>query len=187
MVGAQCKSGGKTALACALIDKFRSEQEIVGVKITTVDSFNASHHPEVAEFRKNDVCMGPYYITEEKVATNNTDTGKMLTAGAKRVFWLLSLKSHLARGVRLLLDTLGENTVSICESNRARSVIEPGVFLMVNRLEDKNCKPSAAEVLKYADRVVLSNGARFDIDMGDIQLLKGRWMIRNINTGTGHC
>lgn len=186
MVGARCKSEGKTAFTCALIERFKSQHDIVGVKITTVDSFNADHHPEIAD-SNSDKCMGPYYITEEKKATRSTDTGKMLDAGAKRVLWLLSLNSHLEQGVKVLLETLGEETVSVCESNRARSVIEPDVFIMVKGFEDKSWKPSAREVLKYSDRTVQSDGTKFDIDLDDIQLLHGRWTIKNINTRAENC
>jgi molybdopterin-guanine dinucleotide biosynthesis protein A len=178
MVGARCKSDGKTAFMRTLIKRFGSQHDIVGVKVTTVDSFNTSHHPEVTGSGGSDSCMGPYYVTEEKDAHSNTDTGKMLAAGAKRVLWLLALRSHLEQGVKVLLETLGKETVSICESNRARSVIEPGVFIMIKGSEHKSWKPSAQEVVEHADRVVLSDGTKFDIDLNDIQLLDGRWAIR---------
>jgi molybdopterin-guanine dinucleotide biosynthesis protein A len=178
MVGARCKSDGKTAFTRALIERFGSQHDIVGVKVTTVDSFNTNHHPEVTGSRGSDSCIGPYYVTEEKDAHSNTDTGKMLAAGAKRVLWLLALRSHLEQGVKVLLETLGKETVSICESNRARSVIEPGVFIMIKGSEDKSWKPSAQEVVEYADRVVLSDGTKFDIDLNDIQLLDGQWAIK---------
>ena len=45
MVGARCKSDGKTAFTRTLIERFSSQYNIVGVKVTTVDSFNTSHHP----------------------------------------------------------------------------------------------------------------------------------------------
>ncbi len=178
MVGARCKSDGKTAFTRTLIERFGAQQDIVGVKVTTVDSFNTSHHPELAGSSRSDSCMGPYYLTEEKDARSNTDTGKMLAAGAKRVLWLLALKSHLEQGVEVLLDILGEETVSICESNRARSVIEPGAFIMIKGAGQRDWKPSAREVVACADRVVLSDGTGFDIDLNDIQLLDGRWVVR---------
>ncbi|MEA3225714.1 MAG: hypothetical protein U9Q07_07160 [Planctomycetota bacterium] len=181
IVGARCKSDGKTAFTRILIERFGPHHDIVGVKVTTVDSFNTSHHPEVAGSGRSDLCMGPYYVAEEKDPHSNTDTGKMLAAGAKRVLWLLALKSHLDEGVRALLEILGEETVSICESNRARSVIEPGAFIMIKGSEDKTWKPSAQEVVEHADRVVPSDGARFDIDLNDIRLVDGRWAVRNID------
>ena len=178
MVGARCKSDGKTAFTRTLIERFGAQHDIVGVKVTTVDSFNTSHHPEVAGYERSDSCMGPYYVTEEKDASSNTDTGKMLAAGAKRVLWLLALESHLEKGIEVLLDILGTETVSICESNRTRSVIEPGAFIMIEGAGQKDSKPSAREVVACADRVVRSDGTGFDIDLNDIQLLDDRWVVR---------
>ncbi len=178
MVGARCKSEGKTALTRTIIERFGSQHDLVGVKVTTVDSFNTSHHPEVADIRKSDSCMGPYYVTEEKDEHNNTDTGRMLAAGAKKVLWLLALKTHLEEGVRALLKTLGKETVSICESNRARTIIEPGVFIMLKGSREKIWKPSAIEVVEYADRVISTDGMSMDFDLNDIQLINGRWAIR---------
>ncbi|MHC4118857.1 MAG: molybdenum cofactor guanylyltransferase [Planctomycetota bacterium] len=178
MVGARCKSDGKTAFTRSLIEKFGAQQDIVGVKVTTVDGFNTSHHPEVSRSGPDGSCMGPYYVTEEKDAQSNSDTGKMLSAGANRVLWLLAMKSHLKKGVQMLLEVLGEETVSICESNRARSVIEPGAFIMIKGPASKSWKPSAQEVAEHADRVVHSDGTSFDIDLDDIQLVDGRWAVR---------
>jgi len=178
MVGARCKSDGKTAFTRTLIERFGSQRDIVGVKVTTVDSFNTSHHPEVAGWPRSDSCMGPYYLTEEKNASSNTDTGKMLAAGAKRVLWLLALKSHLEHGAEALLEALGEKGVSICESNRARTAIEPGAFVMIEGTNGKDWKHSALDVVGYADRLVQSDGTGFDIDPNDIQLLDGRWIVR---------
>jgi molybdopterin-guanine dinucleotide biosynthesis protein A len=178
MVGARCKSDGKTAFTRTLIKRFGAEHDLIAVKVTTVDRFNSGHHPQVAHSTKSDPCMRPYYVTEEKDALSDTDTGRMLAAGAKKVLWLLSLKSHLEQGVRVLLETLGEKTVSICESNRARSIIEPSVFIMINGSEEKDWKPSAQEVVEHADRIVPSNGTEFAVDLNDFQLLDGRWAIR---------
>ncbi|MHC4165795.1 MAG: molybdenum cofactor guanylyltransferase [Planctomycetota bacterium] len=178
MVGARCKSDGKTAFTRTLIERFGAHHDIVGVKVTTVDSFNTSHHPEVAGSERSDSCMGPYYITEETDAQSKTDTGQMLAAGAKRVFWLLALKDHLEQGAKALLEALGEEAVSICESNRARSVIEPGAFVMLAGNDSRDWKPSALDVVGYADRVVRSDGTGFDIDLDDIQVLDNRWVVR---------
>jgi molybdopterin-guanine dinucleotide biosynthesis protein A len=178
MVGSRCKSDGKTVFTRTLIERFGSQRDIVGVKVTTVDSFNTSHHPEVSDRARSDSLRGPYYLTEEKDASGNTDTAKMLAAGAKRVLWLLALKSHLDQGAKALLEKLGEKAVSICESNRARNVIEPDAFLMLAGTDRRDWKPSALDVLGYADRLVQSDATGFDIDPDDIQLLEDRWVVR---------
>ena len=74
MVGASCKADGKTTFTCSLIEKFSSQLDIVGVKISTIDSVNESHHPDVTREGKNNSPSRHYYITEEKERTGHTDT-----------------------------------------------------------------------------------------------------------------
>ncbi len=171
MVGASGRGVGKTPLTCVLIERFSSQHDIVGVKISTVDAFNQDHHPGVTH-------SVSYRITEEKDRRGWTDTCRMLASGAKKVFWLEVLDTHLEEGITVLLDTLGCETVSVCESNRARRVVEPGVFVMIKGSQETDWKPSAEEVAQYADRVVISGDARLDADLDDIQLAGGRWAIK---------
>ncbi|MCP4259697.1 MAG: NTP transferase domain-containing protein [Planctomycetes bacterium] len=178
MVGAGCKADGKTTFTCSLIEKFSSQHDIIGVKISTIDSFNESHHPDVKGTGRDNSPSRSYYITEEKEKSGHTDTARMLAAGAKKVLWLQALNTHLKEGICSLVDMLGDQAVSICESNRARRIIEPGAFVMVSKSQEATWKPSAQEVVGYADRIVVSDSTQFDIDLNDIQLLRNRWALR---------
>ena len=178
MVGASCKADGKTTFTCSLIEKFSSQHDIVGVKISTIDSINESHHPDVARTGRNKSLSRDYCITEEKEKSGHTDTARMLAAGARKVLWLQSWDTHLKEGINALVDNFSKETVSICESNRARRIIEPGVFIMLKGTHETSWKPSAQEVVEYADRIVVSDGNKFDIDFNDIQFLDRRWSIR---------
>jgi len=179
MVGASCKADGKTTFTCSLIEKFRLQFDIVGVKISTIDSVNKSHHPDVTGVGKSSSPLRPYYITEEKEKSGHTDTARMLAAGAKKVLWLQALDAHLEEGIKALVDNFfTEATVSICESNRARRIIEPGAFIMIRGAKETSWKPSAQEVVEYADRIIVSDGVKFDIDLNDIQLIEKRWTVR---------
>lgn len=180
MVGAGCKADGKTEFTCSLIKKFSSQHDIVGVKISTIDSFNKSHHPDVIEAESNNLSLRHYHIIEEKNKYRHTDTSRMLSAGAKKVIWLQALNTHLKEGIEKLLDTLGNEAVLICESNRARTIIEPGIFIMIRNSSQATCKPSAQEVVEYADKIVVSDGNKFDIDLDDIQLINSRWTMRKL-------
>ena len=122
--------------------------------------------------------MRPYYITQEKERCGHTDTARMMAAGAKKVLWLQTLNAHLEEGIKALVDNFSDETVSICESNRARRIIEPGAFIMIMGAQEASWKPSAQEVIEYADRIVVSDGTKFDIDLDDIQLLERRWIVR---------
>lgn len=123
MVGAAGRGVGKTTFTCSLIERFGSQCDIVGVKISVVDSVNKSHHPDVTGSGGGDSLLAPYCISEEKDSSTGKDTFRMLASGAKQVLWLQVMNTHLEEGTKALLETLGDETVSICESNRARLVI----------------------------------------------------------------
>ncbi|MCP4608305.1 MAG: molybdenum cofactor guanylyltransferase [Planctomycetes bacterium] len=148
------------------------------MKVSTIDSVNESHHPDVTRAGKSNSPSRHYYITEEKERCRHTDTSRMLAAGAKKVLWLQALNTHLEEGIKVLLDNFDDKTVSICESNRARRIIAPGAFLMIRNSQETNWKPSAQEVFEYADRIVVSDGTQFDIDLNDIQLHCSRWTVK---------
>ncbi|MHC4556771.1 MAG: hypothetical protein ACYS80_05640, partial [Planctomycetota bacterium] len=142
MIGSTGANVGKTELACAIFRKFSKNWDIVGVKVTTIEDKDGQC-PRGGE--GCGVCSsldGVYCITEETDNSSGKDTARLLDAGASRVFWLRVLKKHLPEGVTALLDVIGPNAVSICESNSLRQAIEPGLFLMVRSCDLKIWKSS---------------------------------------------
>ncbi|MBN1141224.1 MAG: molybdenum cofactor guanylyltransferase [Deltaproteobacteria bacterium] len=162
LIGAAERHVGKTELACAFIARHRLEREIVGIKVTTESDRGAAGEP--------------YEISDEAAAPPGKDTGRLLAAGAARVFHLTARRERLGQGITELLKIVGQGSLLICESNSLRHEVVPGVFLMVRRKDSGNCKPSAAEVMKFADRVVLFDGRKQDIDPDRIQIPDGRWI-----------
>ncbi|MBW8001244.1 MAG: NTP transferase domain-containing protein [Planctomycetes bacterium] len=169
MVGAFGRDVGKTRLACALIDKFCSRGNVVGIKVTAID------HVRDSCPRGGDGCgvcsalQGPFQITEEIDRKSGKDTCKMLAAGAKKVYWLRVLKSHLDEGVEALMEVVGEGSVFVCESNSLRLAVEPDVFILVKAAKSEDRKPSIEEVIGYADRVVTFDG----------EIADGRWSVKS--------
>ncbi len=178
MVGAGDRNAGKTEFVCSLIRKFGSKHNITGIKVTTINELD-SGCPRSGE--GCGVCAkleGDFCITEETSSLSNKDTCRMLVAGAKKVFWLRVLKSHLEEGIRSLLEVIGDDQIMICESNSLRSIVEPGLFFMVRSGNATRCKPSAEKVIGYADDIVLFNGNQFDIDINSIKLVDGKWAMK---------
>ena len=178
MIGSAGANVGKTELACAVIRKFGKRSDIIGIKVTTIKAKNGQC-PRGGE--GCGVCSsleGNFCITQETYANSDKDTARLLAAGASRVFWLRVMKTYLKEGLTALLDIIGRDKVSICESNSLRQVAEPGLFLMVQRSNQKVLKSSAQTVKKYADRLVLSDGDGFDLDIDRIKLTEGKWMIQ---------
>ncbi len=177
MIGSAGSNVGKTELACTLLRKFSKTSDIIGIKITTIKDKDGQC-PRGGE--GCGVCSsleGVYCITEELNSTSDKDTARLLSAGASRVFWLRVLKEHLPEGRTALLDIIGPDAVSICESNSLRQVVEPGIFLMARNRNLKTWKNSARQVKKYADRIVVSDGSSFDFDLDRIKLIAGKWII----------
>ncbi len=178
MIGSAGANVGKTELACAVLRKLSGEgNSIVGIKVTTIEEKDGQC-PRGGE--GCGVCSsleGVYSIVEETDSCSDKDTGRLLAAGASQVFWLRVLRANLKEGLTALLDIVGPEVTSICESNSLRHEAKPGVFLVAERKGTKTWKPSALEVKKYADRIVVSDGSSFDLDIGQIRLDDGKWLL----------
>ncbi|NIP22763.1 MAG: NTP transferase domain-containing protein [Phycisphaerae bacterium] len=178
MIGSAGANVGKTELACALIKKFGKTTDITGIKVTTIRAKDGEC-PRGGE--GCGVCSsldGDFDIMEETDSNSQKDTARLLAAGAKRVYWLRVMKKSLEQGLTCLLDIIGPEAVSICESNSLRQVVEPGLFLMVKGRDSKTWKSSARNVKKYADRIVVTGPRGFDSDLDRIKLISGKWKLQ---------
>lgn len=178
MVGSAGRNAGKTEFVCSLLRRFGSQDDIAGIKVTTVGRLDGSCPRGGSGCGVCSSFEGRFSITEETDKGSGKDTARMLAAGARRVFWVRSLKAHLAEAVTALLDAIGDKAMLICESNRLRLACEPGLFIV---LQHQNCdgwKSSAREVAEYVDRTVFFDGEEFDIDLSDIGIANGKWALR---------
>ncbi|MHC4739900.1 MAG: NTP transferase domain-containing protein [Planctomycetota bacterium] len=175
MIGSAGSNVGKTELACALIRKFGKSIPITGIKVTTIEAKDGQC-PRGGE--GCGVCSsldGDFYITEETSKSSGKDTARLLAAGARRVFWLRVMKTHLKEGIKSLLDVAGQAEVLVCESNSLREVVEPGLFFILRGRDSKAWKSSARDVKRYADRIVVGDGRGFDFDIDRVKLADGKW------------
>jgi molybdopterin-guanine dinucleotide biosynthesis protein A len=173
LLGATGRNVGKTEFACRLIHRLAG-QGVVAAKITVIRELD--HCP-----RGGDGCGvcgthgASFSITEELCASDDKDTQRMKSAGAARVYWLRSRQSCLAEAMAQLLACLPDNFPVILESNSARQVLEPGLFLVISEGHAMNIKPSCQAVLHHADTIANFDGQGWDIDPAQIQFAVGRW------------
>jgi len=178
MIGSAGANVGKTELASEIIKKFSKTKDIVGIKVTTI---RAKDGQCPRGGRGCGVCSsleGNFCITQETSADSGKDTSRLLAAGAGKVFWLRVMKTHLDEGTKALLDIIGPDAISICESNSLRRVVEPGLFLVVNGHNVKKWKSSADEVKQYADKIIVSNESKSNFDLDRIKLINNKWILR---------
>ncbi len=172
LIGAAGRNAGKTALACALITR---HAPVAAVKVTVV-------RPSDRGCPKGGdgcgVCSSvnevPYWIRAETDPASPKDTARLLAAGASPVLWLCTRQAALPEALADLLSRLPPGPV-LAESNSLRHLVAPGLFLMVRLAGDPATKPSARAVLPHVDRVVVSDGATFDLDIGDVVFRDGAW------------
>lgn len=178
MIGSASRNVGKTELACDLIRRYRKTEEIIGIKIVTV-SENGGACPRGK--KGCEVCSsfsGNYMITQEVCGPAEKDTVRMLNAGADRVFWLRVREAHLEQGILALLRLLNSQACIICESNSARMVLEPGLFLVLRKMNSTRIKKSCRLVMNHADRVIRSSGLGWDVSPTDFTFRNGVWRCR---------
>jgi len=177
MIGSAGSNVGKTELACAILGKFCKSCDVIGIKVTTIKD-KEGQCPRGGEGCGTCSSLeGTYSIDEEFDSISGKDTARLLAAGASRVFWLRVREENLMEGITALLDIIGHDAVSICESNSLRQVVEPGLFIMVGSHEMKNWKSSAESIKKYADKIVISDGSSFDFDPNRIKFINGKWIL----------
>lgn len=175
VIGATGRNSGKSDLACAVIARLHPTHRIVGVKVTTIAG------DERACPRGGEGCgactglEGEFEIREESGSAPGKDTTRMLEAGAQSAFWIRCRSGGVRAALAALSPRLGRGTLVVAESNSLVREARPDLFLMVSRAGAIAVKPTARAVLPLAQRVVVSDGRAFDLDLRSLAAVDGEW------------
>jgi hypothetical protein len=159
VVGGHTRSIGKTQLVCDLIGAFPEANWIAG-KITQYGHNFCVKKGKFCDCAPTEhVCA----LTWENGAAPRTDSGRFLTAGAQRSFWLRTKQGYLAEGIPLLRAALQQiersNSVEpanlILESNTLLEFLKPSLYLMVLDSTKRDFKASARKQMEHASGFVL--------------------------------
>jgi hypothetical protein len=178
MIGAQGRNTGKTELACRVIQREAARVPVAALKVTTVVRTDGSCPRGGAGCGVCSSLAESWCVTEEHDAESDKDTSRLLGSGARAAYWLRVREEALVDGAAGLLEHVPAGWVSVCESNSLRRVVEPGLFLQVRASSAQAVKTSARAVASLADRVVVSDGATFDLALDRISLLDGQWALQ---------
>lgn len=172
LVSGMSRNTGKTRFILEVIERFSRETQIVALKVTSIRPDEAEFHGEHETGATEE-----YSIYEEKDTSSHKDTSKMLRAGASRAFLVSSREEWLNDAVEELFKKVSSSSLFVCESGSLRSVLKPGVMVMVTSGNEENIKSRAVKMAKLADLTVRSSNNLFSPDTGVIGLEKGRWVI----------
>ena len=182
MIGAAARNVGKTEFACRVIHRRAAVAPVVGAKVTAVDGQTNDCPRGGAGCGSCGSLAGEYEITEETSRRGEKDTERMLAAGATRVLWLRVRRERLAEGIAALLRQIPAGDAVVCESNSARTVLVPDLFLVIRGPEAVLQKPSCARVAEFADRIISFDGTGWDLAPDEVVFAQNRWRLRQAAT-----
>jgi cephalosporin hydroxylase len=159
LIAGNGRNSGKTLFACSVISNLCKEIMIIAVKI--------SPHSYAAD-AKNAIIPGVFSVTEETSVLSGKDSSRMLAAGAVRSIFITADDSHLTDVVDLLKKLAVSGSYIVCESGGLSSFIKPGLFIIVNRNDNRVIKHRLREYLENEHTMVTFNGERFNPDPREI-------------------
>jgi hypothetical protein len=183
LIGSTGRNSGKTTLAVELIKKWKDKFPVVALKVTTVKDKNGKcprggHGCGICTNIKEN-----FELLEEHNKSKNKDTSLLLAAGAKRVYWLKCLNTHICDGIKYFMDQIPKDALIICESNSLRNVVIPGSFIMLKSIENNVIKQSASEVIDYSDIIFennLENSIKALTEKIEIKRAESKFLIKEI-------
>lgn len=171
LIGSSGRNSGKTTLGVQLIDQLKSKFSIIGLKITTIEQKNGKCPRGGEGCGTCSNLKGSFELLEETNKNSKKDTSILLEAGAEKVYWLKCLKTDIDSAINNFMSQVSENTLIICESNSLRTVVNPGIFVMLNNTKNNIIKKSASEVIDKAD-IIIENDFKDNIDVMAEKILK---------------
>lgn len=154
VIGGNSREVGKTSLAASLIAATRDLQW-TAVKLTQFGHGICSRDGTPCDCAvENPLC--PYEITAETGEPADTDSARMLAAGAANALWVRVAMGQLPVAMPAIREALSEAGNVLFESNSIVDHLPPDVYLSVLNLDIADCKQSAARLATAADAFVLT-------------------------------
>ena len=184
LIGSTGRKSGKTEFACAIIQAFHRRFPIVGIKVTVITEGESTCPRGEQGCGVCSALEGDFQISEERGEPPGKDTSRMLGSGALRVFWLRCRRQGMYTALQALAPRLGSGVLVVAESNSLAQVVEPDLFFMVKNGHSSAIKPTAAEVMPLAHRVVVSADRTFDLDPQKLAVVEGVWHLVETSMAT---
>jgi hypothetical protein len=162
------RNSGKTTLITRIIRHFNPVLPIVGLKISP--HFHALEDQIMVIERSEE-----FIIAKETNRETGKDSSRMLEAGADDVYYIQVWDNNLEQVIPTLLSLVKPGAAVICESGWARHIIEPGLFLILNRKGNTDIKVSLELLKPKADCWIEFDGTNFDFDPAELSFNDGCW------------
>ena len=163
---------GKTLFACQLIKKLECKNHLVCIKISP-------HFHKINDKLELVKETADFVIAKEISTEGNKDSNRLLIAGSKDVYYVQGKDDTLPAILSYFEEIIPPENPIIWESGGLRDLIVPGLFLMIDKKNNKHIKPRAIKYKQLADKRIEFNGDEFDFNSENIAFTENGWIIKN--------
>ncbi|MBN1289939.1 MAG: hypothetical protein JXA49_09930 [Actinobacteria bacterium] len=150
-VGASTKKGGKTALAEYLVSELKAD---FALKISS-----GGHHSG-----DRAVTVNPRIISKP-----DTDTGRLVKAGARKVIWVSAAENELERHVNEAMELFGSDGLLIVEGNSGSRFIDADFTVFLMNVPMRLFKESAYATISESGLVLVNlSGELSEVEMSKL-------------------
>lgn len=157
VIGGHSRNIGKTSFAARLISELR-DRDWTALKITQFGHGVCSTDGDPCDCQPANLDH-PYAITREDNAHGETDTARLLRAGASDVYWVRTRIGDLAAVIPALRKLLAGRSHVLMESNSILDHFSPDLYLPVFDFAVPDFKSSSRHFLNRADALVIRDRA----------------------------
>ena len=162
---------GKTLFACNIIAKFSRDHEITGLKITphkhkdTADAVLVFH-------------QGNSVLMEETNPKSTKDTGRMLSAGARKAYLLQTFDTELPGVLPLFFKLIGNSSLIVCESGMPAALNQAAIRFFVQKVNSKMRDMQSKITGVDIDIIVNSTLNGFDFNLSELEIENNIWNLK---------
>jgi hypothetical protein len=153
VIGGHSRNIGKTSLAAGLISAL-NEFDWTAVKLTQFGHNVCSSDGHACDCAPSDPDH-PYAISREEDARGDSDTSRLLRAGAREAYWVRTRVGELDEVIPALRKLLTGRSHVLMESNSILDHLRPDLYLPVLDVEVSDFKASSRSFFARADAFVV--------------------------------
>lgn len=172
IVGGTGRNSGKTSFVCGLIEKFRDELCITGLKVSSIYANEMAFHGYHDKFEDKDI-----QIFRETNTGSAKDTSRMLQSGADEAWFLSVTDDNIGEGISRFWELKMKDSVIICESNSLAKIVKPGLFVMIRRNDQQPFKARVTDLQEYADLLIDFDDGPFAPMIDKIKFNEQGWFV----------
>lgn len=162
VVGGHSRNIGKTSVVAGLISSLRGMQW-TAMKITQFGHGVCSANGEPCDCQTADHTIA----ISEQCQENGTDSGRYLSAGAKRSLWVRTRQGQLIEAMPRIRKELERSRNTLIESNSILRFLKPDLYLSVLDPAVNDFKSSARRYLDRADVLLVPEGSTLQSALWD--------------------